>query len=74
MCHLVSYWSVCRTQLVWIQERRPDIPPYTMLDTVTDTFKCLSPTPVWHKDDAHLQDKVRACPQKHVAVKSCAIT
>lgn len=30
-----------------------------MLDSVTDTFSCISPQPVVHKDDPALQGKVR---------------
>lgn len=48
-----------RTRLLFIQEKPPNIPQYLMLDTISDTFKCLSPHPVWHKDDAQLQGKVR---------------
>lgn len=45
------------TQLFWIQDRRPNIPAYIMLDSILDTFKCLSPYPVLFKDDSTLSGK-----------------
>ena len=49
----------CRTRLFFIQEKRPGIPAYIMLDSIADTFSCISPQPVWHKDDPQMQNKVR---------------
>jgi len=46
-----TYSNTDGAQLIWIQERPPNIPQYIMLDSITDTFKCLSPYPIVHKDD-----------------------
>lgn len=56
--HLCAYDPASPARVVFIQQKRPDIPAYTMLDSIADTFRCLTPHPVQHKDDAALKDKV----------------
>lgn len=53
-----TYSPYSRTRLFFIQEKPPEIPQYLLLDSISDTFKCLSPAPVQHKDDPELQNKV----------------
>ena len=64
---LCKYLGLCAydpgspARVLFIQQKRPNIPAYTMLDSITDTFRCLTPHPVQHKDDAALKDKVCQC-------------
>jgi hypothetical protein len=59
---------VRRTRLFFIQEKRPDIPPYIMLDSITDTFSCISPVPVLHLNDPPMQNKVWRGPHGGLSV------
>lgn len=49
---------MCSLRLFFVQEARPDLPQYIMLDSLVDVFKCFSPFPVLHKDDPQLHGKV----------------
>lgn len=46
-------------QLLWIEEHRPGNPEYIMLDSIKDTFRCITPLPVLHKNDPVFKDKVQ---------------
>lgn len=57
-------------RLFFVQEKQAGQPAYIMLDSLADVFKCLSPAPVLHKDDAPLSGRVSllgsisACPHR----------
>lgn len=59
-------------RLFFVQEKQAGQPAYIMLDSLADVFKCLSPAPVLHKDDAPLSGRVSllgsisACPHRRV--------
>ena len=53
-----KYHPEAGVQLIWIEEHRAGNPDYIMLDSIKDTFRCLTPLPVLHKDSPVFKDKV----------------
>ncbi|RMZ52701.1 hypothetical protein APUTEX25_000820 [Auxenochlorella protothecoides] len=65
MHHVVCKWlgdctydAHSSLRLFFVQEKQAGQPAYIMLDSLADVFKCLSPAPVLHKDDAPLSGRV----------------
>lgn len=59
LTHRCAHISLCRLRLLFIQEQRPNIPTYIIPDSVADTFRCISPTPVSYSYGPEMQNKVR---------------